>query len=153
IQSETVGNPAGTTTALTPSSVSYMDRAVVNCRDYYYNIKATDTTSCSNVSAALGTPLLGKAISTVAPAAPANVGAARVGATDALITWTGVNTDTSTTPVPIMIDKYNLWRCQIPTGQDPETATYTAVPGSPVTCTTTSCSVTDNSAPTDQGGK
>src|SRR5262249_11535569 len=139
---------------LTPTALTtYADTKVVNCRDYYYNIKATDTTSCSNMSTALGTPVLGKAVSTVAPAAPTGVNTARVGVTDAPINWTGVTQDTSTTPVPITIDKYNLWVCQIPTGQDPETATYAAVPGSPFTCTATACSVTDNTAPADQGGR
>jgi Tfp pilus assembly protein PilW len=131
---------------------TYADTKVVNCRDYYYNIVATDTTSCSNVSTpSLVTPQNGKAVSTVAPEAPTNVTAARTGVTDALVTWTGVIRDTGS--APITIDKYNLWRCHINNGADPEAATYTPVPGSPVTCTGTACTFSDSNAPPDQGGK
>src|SRR5262249_58452504 len=114
IQSETVGNPPGSTTSLGPAATSYVDHAVVNCRPYYYNIQATDTTSCGNLSTALETPIMGMSVVTIQPAAPAVVTATRTSASSAVVSWSAVNTDTSTpAPRSILIDTYKIYRAQV----------------------------------------
>jgi Tfp pilus assembly protein PilW len=136
---------------LTATAVAFSDKNVVNCRPYYYSLKAVDTSTCLNKSAAMATPVGGQSTSSTAPAAPVLTSTFRTGTTSATVVWASTTADVNS--APITIDKYNLWRCQINNLADPEAATYTAVSGSPTTCTGTSCTFVDTNAPADLGNK
>ncbi len=93
------------------------------------------------------------ATSNMAPAAPTGVVAQRTGPTTATVTINAVNRDTSVPAVPITIDKYNIWRCQISKSADPETASYTLVTTYTPAPTTGTFTWTDAAAPADYPSK
>jgi hypothetical protein len=109
----------------------YTDFDVVNCRNYYYNITAVD--KCGNESAALVTPIQGKASSNIKPRKPINVNATRIGMSTIRVTWDPVTQDTDDPPNTIMIDNYKIHRVKLPVGHDPWIAEYTYIGNSNTT--------------------
>lgn len=137
------------TAILNATATSYTDAGVVNCRPYYYHLKTFDNATCGYSSTTWGASYDGKGMTTVLPAAPTNVTAARTSPSSALVGWTATAQDTDLPPVAITIDTYKVWRAQLANNADPEAATYTLVG----TTTVPPYTYSDTSAPAESGSQ
>ena len=122
------------------------DTGVVNCRTYYYKALAEDLCGIRSVVASGS----GSAFTSDLPAAPTGVVALDVGLNQAKIDWTPVTQDVN--GAAIFLDTYKVWRASVPTGDDPNLATYSLLftgavssPGAP--------SYTDASYPSPPAGE
>jgi|GEM_PF-1149855 len=120
IASETPGIPSASFIALTPANTFYQDLAVVNCRNYFYHLRAVDTTSCGNLSATWPSSYQGTTTATLPPAKPTAVTAQRTGPSSATVTWNAVSASAGFPPASIYVDTYRIYRAQLNNGDDPE---------------------------------
>jgi len=112
-----------------PNTVPYtlnaiQDTNVVNCRSYYYKIRGEDLCAKFGAVSAVAD---GSSTATVPPAKPTSLNAIDQGLGVHLLTWNRVSLNTAATPAPIVIDKYKVYRALVPTGNDPNTASYSVV--------------------------
>lgn len=105
------------------------DTGVVNCRTYHYKVLAEDKCGFRSPTVAAGS---GEASTNIPPAAPINTSALDMGLGTALITWDPVTLDTDSPQSTIVIDSYKVWRATVPTGSDPNLATYSLLYDGPV---------------------
>lgn len=94
-------------TAAKPSATpSVPDTTVVNCRNYYYKVRAVDTCGVESGDAPGASGEAGRAVSDVAPNVPANVQAFITGVNRVTLTWDAVtqNVDGAT----IRIEDYEI---------------------------------------------
>lgn len=133
---------------LPATATSYSDGTVVNCRPYYYSLKATDS-SCNNMSATMGSSVNGQSTSTTLPSAPTSVQTSRSSPTSVGVSWTGVTSDTAS--VPITIDTYKIFRAQLNLNDNPEAneGLFTYIG----TSAPAAVSYVDGGAPPDTNGK
>ena len=115
-------NTIGTNSALA-------DANIVNCRRYYYKVQGVDL--CSKAGA-VSTVANGSSTASARPAAPTAVSAIDMGNNTHRVTWNRVTTNSAMTPVPILIDKYGVYRAVVLNGDDPNLATYSQVFNGPV---------------------
>lgn len=106
------------------ASPSATDKGVVNCRPYYYKILSEDLCTAKSTSTANAQ---GSAATTELPAAPTNLVAIDPGSGAGYLTWNNVTQDTASPPDSIVIDSYKIWRASVPTGNDPNVASYTMI--------------------------
>jgi hypothetical protein len=83
-----------------------VDTDVINCRAYYYDLWAAD--ACGHVSPGMGTPLLGRATTTIAPAEPGVKNALYVASNQVDVTWTAVGRNVNGDD--IHIGEYNVYQ-------------------------------------------
>lgn len=109
-----------------PSAPPFADtKGLVNCHTYYYKVTAVDT--CGTESAPTSATS-GQATSSVAPRAPANVQAFKMGIGYALITWSAVVRDVNDTD--ISINAYDVYRSDVMQKTDPPSSAV--FPSSPI---------------------
>jgi hypothetical protein len=109
-----------------PGSPPYSDTSVVNCHPFYYKVTAVDT--CGTESAPTSA-FSGQSTTTIAPKAPTNVQAFKMGAGHALVSWSAVVEDVSANP--IAIKAYDVYRSGVMLKTDPSSSAV--FPSSPIT--------------------
>ena len=117
---------------ITAGAATYSDPAnpnsptIVNCRPYFYKLRAEDLCGKYDPNTATGVLALnGSSTSSVKPSKPINATAVDMGNSSMLLSWNPVTTNV--TPSPILIDKYKVFRTAIPLASDPNLATYSVV--------------------------
>lgn len=111
-----LGSPVVTEATLA-GATNWSDLSVVNCKDYYYVVKAVD--SCGTESAP-STEVLGSASTTILPEAPLNVVAAQSGSFTIDVNWDPVTQNTKSPPTPITVTDYNIHAAEATAGLDPD---------------------------------
>ncbi len=103
---------------------SLADTNVVNCRQYFYKVRAED--QCAK-QGAISPVIDGSSTASARPAAPTTVSATDMGHDMHEVTWNRVTQNSAASPSNILIDKYKVLRAVVASGDDPNQATYTQV--------------------------
>ena len=115
--------------ARAPGSPPFNDTSVVNCHPYYYKVTAVDT--CGTESAPTAA-FSGQSTSAIAPQAPTNVQAFRLGPGHASVTWSAVVKDVSNKDIAIA--SYDVYRSAVTLKSDPpSSAVFSSTPSATVT--------------------
>ncbi|PYQ12445.1 MAG: hypothetical protein DMH00_06195, partial [Acidobacteria bacterium] len=146
----------GTTSGFTPGGAPYVDEGslaagasqfndtnVAQCLPYYYKVAAVDL---CNTQGGYSPAIAGSSDTTIAPMAPTAPTASRTSQNAVTITWPPVTQDV--TSRTILVASYEVVYAQGTISTDPNTLTYTAVPGSPVTSPT--ITLVHNLSPSDK---
>ena len=121
------GTPHVDDTVLTAGNSQFTDSNVAQCQVYYYKLAATDL--CGNIGG-YSPAIAGSSDTTIEPAAPSTITASRTSQNDVTITWPAVLQDVQSRT--IQVATYEIVYAQGTTSSNPNTLTYSAVPGSPV---------------------
>ena len=137
------GTPYVDDTVLTAGNAQFTDSNVAQCQTYYYKLAATDL--CGNAGG-YSPAIAGSSDTTIAPMPPTTITASRTSQNDVTLTWPAVVQDVQSRT--IQAASYEVVYAQATVSSNPNTLTYTAVPGSPVAGGT--LTLTHNLSPNDK---
>lgn len=108
-----------------PATVNALiDPDVVNCRPYYYKVRAED--ECAKIGA-VSAVADGSGTTTIPPSPPTSVSATDMGLGYHRVTWNRVSQNSAAPPSNIVIDRYAVHRAVVNLADDPNLASYATV--------------------------